>query len=165
MAWTTPKTWTAEVLSSSDLNTHLRDNLSALKDPPSDNYEADEVSDYTTTSTSFVDVDATNLSLTITTGGGDVMVHAHLATNVSTGRLQFNIDVDGSPHAANDGIVVHAAMQHVTSFSRLITGLSAGSHTFKLQWKTSTGGTGTIYAGAGSSGTDVHPQFWVREVS
>jgi hypothetical protein len=31
MAWTTPKTWTATTLTSSDMNAHVRDNLNALK--------------------------------------------------------------------------------------------------------------------------------------
>lgn len=30
MAWTTPRTWSSEVLTSTNLNTHLRDNLNAL---------------------------------------------------------------------------------------------------------------------------------------
>ncbi|MEO1163712.1 MAG: hypothetical protein AAFV98_08020 [Chloroflexota bacterium] len=74
MAWTQPKTWSNEPLVASDLNTHLRDNMEALKEPPSANYELDETSDYTTTSTTFVDVDSTNLSLTLDTNGGDVKV-------------------------------------------------------------------------------------------
>jgi len=32
MTWTTPKTWSSSTLSSSDLNTHVRDNLSDLND-------------------------------------------------------------------------------------------------------------------------------------
>ncbi len=31
MAWTTPKTWTAVVVTVADLNTHVRDNLNILK--------------------------------------------------------------------------------------------------------------------------------------
>ena len=67
MAWTQPKTWASEPLTSSDLNTHLRDNLEILKDPPSDDNILNQGSDYTTTSTAFVNIDGTNLSLTITT--------------------------------------------------------------------------------------------------
>lgn len=37
MSWTTPKTWTAAVLTSTDLNTHLRDNLNLLKASVDDN--------------------------------------------------------------------------------------------------------------------------------
>jgi hypothetical protein len=171
MAYTTPKTWTNEPLIAADLNTHLRDNLEALKDPPGANYECNEVADYSTTSASFVDVDATNLALSMITNGGDVMLHfhgvvAHSLLNTNS-VVQFNIDVDGSPHAANDGIMAVYCINGAAnvSFTRLITGLAAGSHTFKLQWKNYISGTATLYAGAGTTKYDVHPQFWVREVS
>lgn len=170
MAYTAPKTWTNEPLVASDLNTHVRDNMEALKDPPSSNYELDEGSDYQTTSTSFVPIDSTNLKLSITTTGGDVVVHFHGVFDTSVGgtnRLHLEIEVDGTPLAGDDG--VHAT-QHQSggqvgvSFTRLITGLDPGSHTFELHWKTQFG-TETLYAGAGTSGMDVHPQFWAREVS
>jgi hypothetical protein len=32
MAWTTPKTWTATTSSTTELNTHVRDNLNAVRD-------------------------------------------------------------------------------------------------------------------------------------
>ena len=45
-----------------------------------------------------------------------------------------------------------------------VKGLSAGSHTIKLQWRV-TGGTVTIYDGQGGGLTDLHGQWDVREVS
>jgi hypothetical protein len=170
MAWTTPRTWAVgEAITADLLNEQLRDNLAELKDPPSANYELNEASDYTTTSTSFVDVDATSgkLSLTITTNGGDVLVHFEGAIAInSSNKVYLEIDIDGVPVGGDDGINVgkHGINPHVVSFTRLITGLSTGSHTFKLQWKVSAG-TATLYAGAGTLGLDVHPQFWVRELS
>lgn len=168
MAYTTPKTWTNEPLVASDLNTHLRDNMEALKDPPSANYELNESSDYSTTSASFVDVDGTNLSLAVTTTGGDLMVHFHGSINNAGGfATLLDLDIDGSPVAGDDGIItVKGASTDIIAacFTRLITGLSAGAHTIKLQWKV-LGSTSTLYAGAGTSNKDVHPQFWVREVS
>ncbi|MEO1643547.1 MAG: hypothetical protein AAFR67_00055 [Chloroflexota bacterium] len=163
MAWTQPKTWSNEPLVASDLNTHLRDNMEALKEPPSANYELDETSDYTTTSTTFVDVDSTNLSLTLDTNGGDVMVHFHATVGMSSYVL-FDVLVDGVRTGGDDGIVAQGANDTTITFTRLITGLPAGSHTFTLQWKVHTG-TGTLYAGAGTFITDLHPQFWAREVS
>ena len=167
MAWTSPKTWGSEVLTSSDLNTHLRDNLEALKDPPSDNYEADESSDYSTTSTSFVDVDATNFNFTITTTGGDVMVGFSGRVANASGYVHMDVDLDGTRIAADgtDGIVSspNATAQHA-SFVWLVTGLSAGSHQFKLQFKCNSG-TAVIYAGGGTAQRDSLAQFWVREVS
>jgi hypothetical protein len=172
MAWTTPKDWTTdELVTASDLNTHLRDNLNALKSPPSAHFEANESSDYTTTSTSFVDVDATagKLSLTITTNGGDVLVHFHGSVENGGGSaIFFDVAVDGTRTAGDDGILRARASTTTdtvpVSFTRLITGLSAGAHTFKLQWKVGAN-TATLCAGAGTSGKDVHPQFWAREVS
>ena len=169
--WTTPKTWsTGEALTASDMNTHIRDNLDALKAPPTDEYTCDESSEYTTTSASFVDVDATNLNLTITTTGGDVMVGFYGTVKhsaASSNGVKFDVDLDGSLIAGDDGLVGtnFAASNQIkaVSFVTLVTGLSAGSHTFKLQWNTAAA-TATLYAGAGASTFDVHPQFWVREV-
>jgi hypothetical protein len=167
MSWTTPRTWTAdELVTATMMNTHIRDNLNALKSPPSDNYECDEASDYTTTSTSFVDVDGTNLELTITTNGGAVLVHFHGMFYTNGARLWLDVDVDETREGGDDGIIgAWQTANFAVTFSRLITGLSAGEHTFTLQWKVASSGTATLYAGAGTSNADMHPQFWVREVS
>ena len=170
MAYTTPKTWsTDEVVTATMMNTHIRDNMNAIKAPPTDHYTVNEASDYTTTSTSFTDIDATDLALTITTTGGDVMIGFHGGFDCSAGaNVYVDVDLDGTRIGGDDGI--HAAAVNATdfygriSFVWLVTSLSAGSHTFKLQWKTSAG-TVKMFAGAGTANADVHPQFWVREVS
>ena len=168
--WTTPKTWsTGEALTASDMNTHIRDNLDALKEPPTASYACDEASDYTTTSTTFVDVDSTNLSLQITTTGGDVLIGFVGTVQLTTAAsILFDVDVDGTRDGGDDGICrgyssTNTLIQTI-GFVRLITGLSAGSHTFKLQWKTTSGTLVDLYAGAGTSNRDLHPQFWAREV-
>ncbi|HVO70081.1 MAG TPA: hypothetical protein VMT24_08550 [Aggregatilineaceae bacterium] len=173
MAWTTPKTWNVdELLTAANLNTHLRDNLNALKAPPTDHYECDEASEYTTTSTSFVDVDGTNLALTITTSGGDVLVHFHASVvHTNNGKIFFDMTLDGSRISRDDGFlggyVSNAGAGNTASswmsFTRLVTGVAAGEHTFVLQWRT-TASTAKLFAGA-TTGQDVHPQFWAREVS
>ena len=56
-----------------------------------------------------------------------------------------------------------AVYAYAVSFAVLKTGLAAGSHSFKLQWKVSTG-TGRIYCGSSSGALNI-AQFWVREVS
>ena len=92
LAWTTPKTWADdELVTANVMNTHVRDNLNALKAPPTARYELNRTSDYTTTSTSFVDVDGTKLALTITTSGGDVMVHF----NRDNGQPYVLFDITG----------------------------------------------------------------------
>lgn len=167
MAWTTPKTWSAETLTSDDLNTYVRDNQTHLYTRLGNqtDYIADEVSDYSTTSTSFVDIDATNLALTITTNGGNVLVIFNCNPD-PTAFIQFNVAVDGVDYFADDG----GAFIHVTGTYGvlatpvwLIEGLSAGSHTFKMRFKVNSG-TGIVYAGAGVANLNVHPQMIVMEL-
>jgi len=162
MAWTTPKTdWTTgELVSASDMNA-IGENLAALRSLSA------TAAVYTTTrgieinSNTFVDVDRDNLNLTVTTAGGDVLVHFHGSVHLNRAEgVYFDVDVDGSRQGGSDGILrsYFNAYQsgdtyEALSFTRLIQNLSAGSHTFKLQWKTR--GTVPLRPGA---------QFWVREI-
>lgn len=170
MAWSAPADWAAdENVTATKMNTEVRDNMIALKTPPGDNYTMNEGSDLTgLNSTSFADVDATNWSFTIITGGGDVFVWVNLTAIAAAGTIAvyWNVDVDGSPDAADDGYSKHSitTVPLGISWFRVITGLAAGSHTFKLQYKVN-GGSISIYRGAGTAGSDVHPQFGVREIS
>lgn len=164
MAWTSPKTWTAEVLTSSDLNTHLRDNLNALKSPPTDSYTFNEASDYQTSSSSYSNVDGTDLSFTITTYGGDIFFYFSGTTSTSAGQIFFDVTVDGTRYGGDDGLCRVPNTLTTTTLLVYITGVAAGSRTFALQWKCSSG-TATLYAGAGTASNDVHGQAWVREMS
>lgn len=171
--WTQPRTWAVgELVTANLLNAHLRDNLEALKTPPTSLYNVNQGSDYTTTSTNFVNVDASNLALTIVTNGGDVLIGFVGFVNTSPGAKfgYFDVEIDGVRMAGDDGLVMthsqsSANQAFCVSFVALKQGLAAGSHTFKLQWKVGAGATLVMYAGAGTSTLDVHPQFWVREVS
>lgn len=171
-AWTTPATWsTTQLVTASDLNEQIRDNLSALKAPPTDYHVLNEGADYTLNSAVFADVDGTNLSLTITTTGGDVFVgfHGNFSNDATTRNLYLDVTMDGVAVGGNDGIIaervdVTAAPGAGVSFTRLIPGVAAGTHTFNLTYKVSAGAV-TLYAGAGTSGGDLHGQFWVREMS
>lgn len=173
MAWSTPKTWsTGELVTSSLLNTHLRDQLIFLKDPPTGQYTLNQGSDYTTTSSTYVDVDGTNLALTLVTAGGDVLVGFYGTFQHSTANaaVALDISVDGVRQGGDDGLITGRAASTQNgylpiAFVAMVRGLSAGSHTIKLQWKT-TAATATLHAGAGSATYgDSHPQFWAREVS
>lgn len=156
MAWIQPKTWSSEPLIASDMNTHIRDNLNALKDPPTESYEFN--TNYSTTSTSFVDVDATNLSLTITTTGGDVLIGAMLYHD--NGRIYFDVTQDGARLGdSSHGLASSNGFEGMTTLLFLVTGLAAGTYTFNLQWKV---GTGTRNLNLNPAPTN---QFWVREVS
>lgn len=130
-----------------------------------DDYTADESSNFTTGSASFVDVDAT-MQLTITTKGiGPVLVHFSGTVKQTGSRIFLDVTIDGTPIGGDDGVIaITTNAVDPISFTRRVTGLSAGSHTFVLRWKTN-GGTATMYAGAGTTDADVHPQFWVQEVA
>ncbi len=161
MAWTTPKTdWeTGELIAASDMN-EVGENLATLKNPATAIYTTTE--EIRVIGNEFSDLDSTNLNLTITTTGGDVLVHfdGAMTRNVSVSRCHFDIDVDGTRQGGDDGLthidLHHGDRRHSLSFDRLIQGLSAGSHTFKIQWKGNHAGRGLIlYPDA---------QFWVREI-
>lgn len=166
MAWTDPKTWTAEVLSSSDLNTHLRDNLNALKNPPSDFYTFNDTADWSMSSTSWADIDATDLNVSITTTGGDVIVHFH-GTILGATQSYFDFTINGTRHAGDDGIIRMAgnSLHYAAVFTMIVSGLAAGTYIFKMQWKAAAASAINLFAGAGTANTDVHGQFWAREVS
>lgn len=169
MVWTTPKTWSSEPLTSIDLNTYVRDNQNHLKDRL-DTAASRSVSgtvNLASTANEFVDVDPTNLSLTITTHGGDVLLGftgtvRNSSNNAST---KFNVAVDGVDYIADDGVIAmtnsgssDTGRTKPLSFVLLIAQLSAGSHTFKLRWKTTRHNTASMDI------VDLHPQFWVKEI-
>lgn len=169
--WETPRTWsTGELVTASMLNTHLKGNLNALHVPAGGYNRINLGADITTASTSFTDVD-TEFSITCTTGGGDVLVCCMgNITNSGAGTRNY-LDIHESVAAARYGLddgllLVHSAGSTVANpFTLLvrIPSLSAASHTFKLQWKVSSG-TATLYAGAGTSNFDLHPTMFVVEI-
>ncbi|MBN1963309.1 MAG: hypothetical protein JW910_01600 [Anaerolineae bacterium] len=144
MTWTTPRTWAVdELVTAANMNTHLRDNLSYLFARPLDSVR--DTGTYATTSTSFVDVSASNLIVTLTITSGRALVLASFSSYVpntaATGA--FDVIVDSTTRAGDStwGSQVikqfaAAAPGFPTAFVALFTGLSAGSHTFKLQYKT-----------------------------
>ena len=165
MAWTAPKTWVVgEPMTAQDLNLHLRDNLLALKAPPTALVKLDEASDYTTTSTSFVAIDVTRLSLSITTTGGDVMIAFFANFSNPTGHTQLDIEFDGSLMGGDNGLLRVTGGSGVGYVSASLVTLkqtvSVGSHTIRMMWKTTTS-TSTLYAG---TTLDIHPMFWAREI-
>jgi hypothetical protein len=130
-----------------------------------DEYTLDEASNYSISSTTFVDVDGTHLALQLTpgskatTGQALVGLHTNVALSASNQKGHFNLLVNGTLVAANDGILaVEGTLP--ASFTRLVTGLNVGTlNTITLQAKV-TGGTMTVYNGAGTGQLDVHGQFW-----
>lgn len=169
MAWTSPKTWSSEPLTSIDLNTYVRDNQNHLKNrlDASSSRVISSNADLTTMANEFVDVDATKLALTLTTHGGDVLLGftGTVEHSVNNAFTSFNLAVDGVDYIADDGLIGYhgnyssgSGRRKPLSFVLLVTGLSAGSHSFKLRWKTSSRNTATMEV------VSLHPQFWAKEV-
>jgi hypothetical protein len=177
MAWVDPKTdWQPDqIVTAGDMN-DIGGNLDALKQPPTDISTVDHDSDFSTNSTTFVDVDldvnvTTNqFAVQVTTNGGPLLVTftGSLGHNASTDTIvYFDLTLDGLRIGGDNGITMvscRTGEARNVSFVYWIENISAATHTVKLQWRT-VSGTATLWAGAGVSGVDVHPQFSVREVS
>lgn len=164
MAWTTPQTWTAALVTVAEMNTHVRDNLMWLKDPTTDVVSLDTA--INTSSTSFADM--TGVTLTVTTSGGSVLVgFSGCFVTAAATIIAIDLQADGTSQGGTDGVVSHfhtgtGSILIPISFVWLVEGLDAGSHTFKLRWKTASG-TLTLSAESSSAGYKSEPQFWVRE--
>lgn len=164
MAWTTPKTWVVgEPLTAPDLNAHIRDNLMALKDPPTDLVRLDEPIDYTTTSTAFVPVDSSILNLSLVTSGGDVMI-VFFGNIVNNSQATFiDIEFDGVMMGGDEGLGRAPNLHSLCCLSILKTGVIPGAHTIRLMWRVTAASTSTLYAGV-TAGFNTHAHFWAREV-
>lgn len=152
MAWSTPRTWTTnELVTASVMNTHVRDNLNALKSPPGAIYQNSSGSSlYTTSSTIWTDVDATNLKLTLTPDGTVVFVQATVDVKLSSEAyyVYFSFGLNGVWTAG--GTYGLARSQHgkeVTIPLFFDMSATAGvSNYYTLRWKVSDGAaTATIY--------------------
>ncbi len=153
MAWTNPITFTpGQVVTATDLNLNIRDNeLYLLAGRPAGFVVRQGTADYSTTSASFVDVDAANLILTLTLSGSRVLVIAHALINasLSAGACYLDWIVDSSARAGGTGGVANNAISgggtqiHGVTAIGLFSGLAPGAHTFKLQFRGN--GTGTAF--------------------
>lgn len=154
MSWNTPRTWLpGEVVTASLLNAHLRDNLNALLAgrPLAFTCRAGSA-DYSTSSTSFVDVDGTNLALTMNLNGSRALL---VATALIAGSQSDNIcyldwSADGAARAGGSNGLIQSALgttglnfQAVTALAAF-SGLSPGSHTFALQYRSNGNGNASV---------------------
>lgn len=163
--YTTPKTWnTGDPLTAADMNTYVRDNVADLKKPAGGYYMLNEGSDYTTSSSSFVDVDSTDLNISADFSGQADIVVRFSATVTGGTRVYFDIALDGVRQGGDDGIVAFetSANGRGVNFFWRIPAPSAGTHAVKLQWKAAAA-SATMYAGAGTANYDVHGIFDVSE--
>lgn len=98
--------------------------------------------EYTTTSGTLADIDATNLSVTLTTGAHRCKVTLQGLMNLDSTSNSGVIDVmiDGTSDTSAVGVWQYrpdGSLGYVSStFVYVTTSLSAASHTIKLRWKT-----------------------------
>jgi hypothetical protein len=135
-----------------------------------DSYITNEVADYTTASLTFVDVDSTNLTLTINTNGGDILIGFNgTVKNSDTSnlsRVYVDVEVDGVRIGGDDGLALGEDSSALNTSPLVVNylhvGVPPGTHVFKLQWKVGAG-TGTMFNGQ-LLNRSIHPQFFVREI-
>ncbi len=169
MVWTAPRTWvTAEVVSASDMNTHVRDNF--LETAPGiataasgaimstgvntiQQLLSDSVSvstSETTASTSYTDLATAGPAVTLTT---DTKVMVSVSCNLSNGTLggisHMGYAITGATSVAAGDVNALSfesdpANQVIRSSTvRMKEGLTAGSNTFTSKYRVSAG-TGTF---------------------
>lgn len=146
MAWTTPRTWVAsELVTATLLNTHLRDNLNALKALPAKG--ASKTADtWTTSSTSFVSIP--DAEVEVTTAGGRLLIGVFGTFSANTtlsGAVSLVIDGTTRVGSATDGLQrINVPGSGVNGFglTYLSQAFSAANHTVALQVKTTTGSLG-----------------------
>lgn len=161
-AWTTPINWTSLLaITASRLNKFVGDdganagNLKYLLDERPNKYQY-AAGGYTTTSTSYADIDGTNLytgSLTFS-GTRVLTLFAGTGNNLTAGQnVTIEMQMDGttlSGHAVTVQNTVNATFVHLYLWT-----VTAGVHYFKPRFLSSSGGT---TAGVGAC------QFWAAEI-
>jgi hypothetical protein len=132
MPWTTPATFTPNAIAQSSwMNTYVRDNLAHLYSPPT--AEILSTTNYTTTSASYVDIDA-SLQASIITSGGRLLIVANMilsGTNMPLPRYLLNGTWISSTYPTGGS--------GNTLFVHWTDALAPGTHTIKPQWYSVTG--------------------------
>ena len=141
--WTTPRTWaTGEVVTAALLNAHLSDNLDYLKARPQVAYfSSANDGNITSTSGSYVNISSDYSKTITTTAAGRVQVTFMAGIGTSGSNVQMKLYVDG----VDSGLIALVTSGTiVVALSRIVTGLSAGSHTFEIRWACIGGVTATL---------------------
>lgn len=151
MAWTTPRTWsTGEVVTSTIMNTHVRDNLTDL-DRRTTSTAATVSTSQTTTSTSYTDLATTGPAVTVTIGStGKALVSLYglmLQSNASQASFMGFAVSGATTVAAADAfaLALNAAVAGDAircGATWLVTGLNSGSTTGTAKYRV-TANTGT----------------------
>lgn len=146
MAWNHPPAWAAGLVTVTAMNSFVRDNLLALKDPPTGlsyvsgrDYQIAGLGAFTAVDTALVDG---HFQHTVVTRGGTytkVEWNGSIHPKVNNGSMAFNIAVDnnlyfpapGFGYFDMSGMSANIIPLH---FSVMLTGIAAGTHTFRLEW-------------------------------
>ena len=160
MAYSAPSTQVYGALVDQNDWNELVNNDLHFAEPPLASLNYKPGTDISITSTSFVNADATNLSLSITSQRGK-KVHAvagFYGSNTAPGNAYFDLALD-SVRAGNatNGIAIIEANSRGHCFIRAQwTGISAGAHTIRLQLKTDN----ASYAALLKANSPVHMIAW-----
>lgn len=181
MTWTDPLTWnTGDLVTAVMLNEQIRDNMTYLKNATA--YTQTELDTaYSTTSTSWVDVDSANLKLEATTSGGLVLVGfeasiKYLNADIySQGQVDFTLN--GNRLGGNDGLLHIPYLDYrdasgnnpinapyVRRFWYWLPALATGTHTLKTQWRrASARGTSLDIINTANGG--IKTRMWLLELA
>ncbi len=168
MAWTAPRTWvTAEVVTASLMNTHVRDNFLEtapaiatgtsrliVSDGTNSIAERQVLNTFlttaeTTTSTSYTNLTTTGPAVTVTTGTDAIIIMSALMSNdTNADRSLMAHAVSGATTKAasdNDAFRFEAGANQDISASKVVfnDALTGGSNTFTAKYRV-TGGTGSF---------------------
>jgi len=98
--------------------------------------------DFSTSSTSLVDV--TNVTITVTTGASaKVLLLVTIPCLIASGTAYFDWNLDGVDNGSIQGVVSSTTITTLT-LAKLFSGLSAAAHVFKLRVRSSAGGAITM---------------------
>jgi hypothetical protein len=171
MPWTIPPTFTpGQVITATDLNNYLRDNVNYVYSRPDSAILRSNGGNYSTTTVipTFVNVDGTNLSIALNMLGTAVLVGFTVGVSfpVFPGAC-FDVTMDGVRLGAAfpNGLIIEQPNVGFISYSVLVRGISPGSHTFNLVYAGSVAGTVIVYGNPGVNGQNAPVTFWVQEVA
>jgi hypothetical protein len=168
MPWSDPEDWeVGQLVTAAKMNAQVRDNLRYLLNRQTVIKNINEAANYTTSSGTWGDVDSVDLSATLTPKTNYVKVGFQCIieqTGASTGSTLLDITKDSVRVGGDDGLigVRGGAITQPVGFTVKVPVTPGVATTFRIQWRTTNTGA-VMYAGAGTSGLDVHPQFWVEE--
>lgn len=128
-------------------------------------YTANEGSNYTLASSTLTAIDATNMAHTLLCDGRPVWANLRASATNASSNLKFDILIDSLAQLTDDGHVMGASgsITGAVGMTNLFLNILPGTHIFSPAWKTAAG-TNTLYAGAGTSNLDAHPQWSVNLV-